>query len=165
VDTYAGLRERIVRKGHRDERVKQASVPCADIYQLCVSQMLNLSDNILRSLPDELSCLRNLKELDLSNNVLPGPPVSVLSKMMALSSINLSDQSGWTEDENDRFKVSSSLLPIFNPGLLMLDLRQRGYVPSIRESRLKPWDGLSLFHLGRALADLAGRKPVPTLLF
>jgi Leucine-rich repeat (LRR) protein len=127
--------------------------------------MLEISGNRLRSLPDELSCLQNLKELQLSDNLLPGPPVSVFSKMTALSNINMSGQSRWTDDENLTFKISSSLLPMFDSGLLTLDVRQERYVRSIGESCPRPWDGLSLFHLGRALADLADRKPVATLLF
>jgi Leucine-rich repeat (LRR) protein len=125
--------------------------------------MLNLSGNELRSLPNELSGLRNLRELDLSVNFLTAPPVSVLSKMTALSNVTLIDQSGRTDDEDARFRVTSSLLPIFNSRLVTLDLRQQGY--TIGGSRQKPWDGLSLFHLGRALADLGDRQPVPTLLF
>ncbi len=133
-----------------------------------MGQSLDISRNRLHSLPGELSGLQNLKELDLTANILPSPPVSVLSRVTALNRINLSDQFKWTRDESAAFRVPSSLLPIFNPALVQLDLRQErstrsgeGALPTVR----RPWDVLSLAHLGRALADVADRKPVPRLLF
>jgi hypothetical protein len=51
------------------------------------------------------------------------------------------------------FEIPTPLLPIVHPGLVKLDLRQR-----------KPWDSVSLFHLGDALAAVADRSPPLTLL-
>ncbi len=128
-------------------------------------QRLDISSNHLHSLPDELSILRNLHELTLMGNVFPQAPISVLSRMTALHGIDLSGQLRYAQDESLAFKVRAPLLPILHPGLVQLDLRQQRFVPHSKELRPRRWDGLSLCHLGRALADVADRKAVPALLF
>jgi hypothetical protein len=124
----------------------------------CVSQKLGLWGNTLFSLPHELSSLRNLKWLSLGRNWLPTVPVSVLSGMTALTAIDLSMQL-YDEDLDEFFevfKISTPLLPILHPGLVRLDLLQ----PSNHS-----WDSVSFSHLERARLEVAGRRPVPTLLF
>jgi hypothetical protein len=132
---------------------------------LLFSQRLDISSNRLHSLPDELASLRNLHELNLFCNIFREAPISVLSRMTALNDINLCGQSTYSQDDSAVFRVRSSLLPILHPGLLELDLRQQRYVPHSDELRRRRWDVVSLCHLGRALADVADRKPVPALLF
>jgi hypothetical protein len=87
--------------------------------------------------------------------------------MTTLNDINLCGQSRYSQDDSAAFRVRSSLLPILHPGLVELDLRQQRYVPHGNQLALRPrpWDVVSLCHLGRALADVAKRKPVPALLF
>jgi Leucine-rich repeat (LRR) protein len=128
-----------------------------------VSQALDISFNNLHSLPDEMSGLQNLKELNLSWNNLPAPPV-VLGRLTALTKIDMANQR-WSLDQSDTFKVPSPLLPILHPGLVHLDLQQQAYDYAIRGPRLRPWDELSLSHLEQALAEVVDRRPVPTLLF
>ncbi len=115
-------------------------------------QKLDLSDNILGSLPDELSRLGNLKELLLRWNKLQAVPVSVLSALTALKNIDLSQQHMARLDV-EICRVASPLLPILHPGLLMLDLRQ---------PQRKPWDSGSLFHLECAMAAVADSNPLLT---
>jgi hypothetical protein len=117
--------------------------------------------NHLRGLPDELCGLRNLNELNLSHNLFRETPVSVFSRMTALTYLSLSVQAYSAADESAVFRVPSSLLPILHPGLVEVYLRQHMYIDMPRG---KGWDMLSLFHLGRALADVADRRPVPRLL-
>jgi hypothetical protein len=115
----------------------------------CVSQKLNLRLNSLVSLPHELSSLQNLKELQMSCNEFLTLPVSALSGMTALNMLQCTSSAA-------AFQVTSSLLPILHPGQVELDLSQ-----GPRHS----WDSVSLFHLGRAMLEVAERRPVPTLLF
>jgi hypothetical protein len=119
-----------------------------------VVQMLDVCHNRLASLPDELSSLRDLEELLLRGNHFPEVPVSVLNGMTALKTIDLAWQSGG-EGKGCSLKVPS-LLPILRPGLIMLDLQQGSF---------HPWDQISMFHLGRAMAEVADMKPTPVLLF
>ncbi len=114
-------------------------------------QKLDLSRNGLRSLPDELSSLQNLKELLLTENLLPTVPFSILSALIALHTIDLSLQG----EANAMFSILSPLLPLLHPGLVKLDLRQR--------ETLEP---RSLFHIGRAVREWAKEgRPIDTLLY
>jgi hypothetical protein len=124
-----------------------------ELSSLSKLKKLGLSDNYLRSLPDELSSLSKLEGLDLSGNFLPGVPISVLSSLTALTSICIASQDTW-EEGSPLFRVPSPLLPILHPGLELLALFQA-----------HPWDQMSLFHLGRALAEVADRRPQPELKF
>jgi Leucine-rich repeat (LRR) protein len=126
-----------------------------------LAQILEVRCNRLRSLPDELSGLQNLKELNLSHNYFRETPVSVLSRMTALVTMDLSIQYPWTQDDVSVLRVPSSLLPILHPGLVRLDLRQE----KVFSSERRPWDVLSLAHLERAVAEVADRRPIPTLIF
>ncbi len=92
-------------------------------------------------------------------------PVSALSGMTALNTVDLSFQftreSGattWT------LQITSPLLPILHPGLITLDLRQTSE-ETARMPHQHSWDSVSLFHLGRAMLEVAEKRPVPTLLF
>jgi hypothetical protein len=129
------------------------------IGALYVRQELDLRRNGLSTLPHELSSLGKLNVLRLGLNKFCEVPVSTLSLMTALNTIDFSYNS--TKCGEQIFKVPSSLLPILHPGLVKLDLRQ--YV-AWSEVPWK-WDANSLFHLGRALVEVADRKPRPTLLF
>ncbi len=122
-------------------------------------QKLDVSRNKLRSLPTELSSLRNLKELLLTRNDFPEPPVSVLRGMTAITKIDLTYQCRWLDVDVPGFKVPSPLLPILHPGLVKLDLRQSPGSWDPFE-----WDPISVFHLGRALVEVSDRRPIPTLL-
>jgi hypothetical protein len=111
---------------------------------------------LLCSLPEGLSTLVKLKKLQLRGTAFREPPISVLSHLTALNTIDLSlDYAHNDTTAGIAFSIPSPLLPILHPGLVKLDLRHKG---------LK-WDPISQCHLGRALADMADRKPVPTLLF
>ncbi len=96
-------------------------------------------------------CLCVFQKLDASYNRLQEVPISTLSAMTALSHLSLGCQ--WLDDDQT-FKVSSSLLPILHPGLVLLDLVQHG-----------AWERMSLFHLGQAMTDLLGRATSPTFTF
>jgi hypothetical protein len=89
----------------------------------------------------------------MTANLFVEPPVSVLSHLTALNNIDLSVLFNF--HGNPTFRIPSPLLPILHPGLVKLDLRHIG---------LK-WDAISLCHVGRALVEVADRKPVPSLLF
>ncbi len=111
----------------------------------------------MTSIPHELSSLGNLKELLLNENRLPEPPLSVLRAMTSLKTIDLSYQG---RGEDPVFTIPSPLLPILHPGLVELDLRQ-----SHKSGAPIEWDTVSLFHLGRAMVEVADRTPIPALLF
>ncbi len=132
-----------------------------------LAQKLEIFSNRLRSLPDELSGLQNLKELNLSRNLFREPPISALSGVTALIKINLSSQSSSTHawDETAMFRVPSSLLPILHPGLVRLDMWQEKLSSSLQQPRRKPWDRVSAAHLQQAQAAVGHRRPIPTLLF
>jgi hypothetical protein len=122
-----------------------------------VCQWLDLSHNNLASLPAQLSTLGNLKGLLLQCNDLEVVPVSVLSGLTALTKVDLSQQhapSEFDERNGETFQVSAPLLPILHPRLVKLCLRQR-----------KPWDSVSLFHLGRAMTAVEKRNPYLTMLW
>ncbi len=140
----------------------QASLlaPLGLTLALLLFQMLDVGRNKLRSLPDEMSSLTNLKELQMSDNKLPEPPVSVLRHMTALHTIGLHDNGGGTGEGGPRFRIPSPLLPILHPGLVLLALGQRH-----GKSGPFKWDPMSLVHLGAAMAELAKRRPVPKLCF
>ncbi len=124
--------------------------------------MLDVSINDLRRLPDDMSSLTNLKELQILLNNLPEPPVSVLRHMTALETIDLRDNCGSTSEGDPKFRVPSTLLPILHPGLVSLHLGQH-----VHRGQSIPfkWDPMSLVHLGCALAELAKRQPVPMLCY
>jgi hypothetical protein len=123
-------------------------------------QKLDVSQNSLRSLPDKLTSLTNLKELCLRQNSFSEPPVSILRHLTALVTIDLRFYRRWGNEGSQDFRIPSSLLPILHPGLLTLDVRQFA-----REPGPFTWDSMSLVHLGRAMAELAKRRPVPAVLF
>jgi hypothetical protein len=107
--------------------------------------------NSMVSLPDELSRLGNLEILLLHENCLPEPPVSVLRGLTSLTTIMLSFQ---RRPDDAVFRIPSPLLPFLHRGLEQLDLRQRrGFFGSF------DWDTVSLFHLGRAMVEVADRQP------
>jgi hypothetical protein len=122
-------------------------------------QRLDVSGKTMKSLPDELSGLKGLKELLLNGNAFTTVLVSVLSGLTALMTIDLSQQHArqpmflWECGPYQPFEVTCPLLPMLHPGLVKLDLRQR-----------MPWDSVSMFHLGDAMAALADRNPHLTLL-
>ncbi len=147
--------------------------------------MLNFGYNRLVGIPDELSSMTNLKQLE-ANNRLPTVPVSALRGITALTCIRLESQNcSWpsvhVEEphvEGPMFKITSSLLPILHPRLVKLDLRQPRYrrpsfllPPAGEVNAAEPdwvlfkWDAVSMFHLGRALIAVGDRKPPPTLLY
>jgi hypothetical protein len=140
------------------------------------SQKLDVAHNMLVSIPDELSRLGNLKELNASHNLLPTVLVSALRGMTALTSIDLSLNCSRASAGHPMFKITSSLLTILHPGLRKLDLRQYRYretpwpgpgTAAVAQDDWIPfkWDSASLFHLGTALSALANRSPVPILQF
>ncbi len=131
---------------------------------MSVPQKLDISSNFLHSLLDEMSGLQKLKKLRLKVNNFAAPPVSVLSRLTALTKIDMGIQM-WAQDPSATFRIPSSLLPILHPGLVHMDLRQQNYEYSTGHARRIPWDDLSLSHLGRVRAHVADRRPVPTLLF
>jgi hypothetical protein len=109
----------------------------------------------MTSLPEELSSLRNLKELVAFSNDFRVLPISVLTRLTALTFIDLGIQFGECRAPvKILLQIPSSLLPILHPGLVKLDLQQR-----------LQWDSISLVHLGRALAAAAARDPPLTILF
>ncbi len=114
-----------------------------------------MSRNSLSSLPEALSTLVNLKKLLMKGNAFLEPPISVLSHLTALNTVDMSVADIRGGMQSAAFRIPSPLLPVLHPGLLKLDLRHVG---------LK-WDPISLCHLGRALVEVADRKPVPSLLF
>ncbi len=124
--------------------------------------MLDVTENELRELPDEMSRLTNLKVLLMELNYFSEPPVSVLRHMTALESIDLSGNIN-PDDEVAGFRIPSPLLPILHPGLTRLDFERCGQ-RSERSDTFK-WDPRSLVHLGSAMAELAKRRPVPSLLY
>jgi hypothetical protein len=117
-------------------------------------QTLDVCGNRLSSLPEELTSLGKLRVLVASNNNLPTAPCSILSKLSALVSIRLRYQLSDRVEGSPAFTVSSSLLPILHPGLVVLDLVQHS-----------PWDALSLCHLGRAMVEVANRRPIPSVQY
>jgi hypothetical protein len=121
--------------------------------------MLSVSKNRLRSLPDEMSCLVNLRELGMRWNRFTQPPISVLRHLTALTSLEMSPFIS-DDVEGPRFRIPAPLLPILHPGLVSLELQ-----PFSRRSNPFRYDPLSLFHLGHAMAELAKRRPLPTLSF
>ncbi len=114
------------------------------------SQKLDLSDNALKALPSELSSFRKLKELLLGGNSMEEVPVGVLSALTALNTIDLSYQCNYQED--NVLRIRGSLTHILHPGLVKLDLRQKG-----------SWNPNALFLLGSVWAALLARDPIPTL--
>ncbi len=141
-----------------------------------VSQKLDVSVSCLRSLPDELSSLENLQELQIGLHWLSEPHISILRHLTALTYINMGadvTEQQWNS-EAPVFSVPSSLLPILHPGLVVLDLRPYRYVfhdfcigkhCDIQRIDWYEWDSLSLVHLKHAGTVLASRQPVPTLLY
>ncbi len=120
-----------------------------------VPQKLDVSSNQLICLPGELSKLRNLRELLANNNELSQCPVSILSSLTALTTVDVSHQHGpRTFDASLVFDVPS-LLPMLHPGLVKLDLRQH----------LEEWTPDSLHHLACAEAAVGAMRPPPTLLY
>lgn len=113
-------------------------------------QKLDVSYNSLSSLQEELSNLRNLKDLVADCNCFPTVPVSVLSRLTALTNISMRNQ---RFKGSEHFKVSSSLLPILHAGLVKLDLTQEAQ-----------WGQLSIRHLVDAQVEAAGRTPQLTLM-
>jgi hypothetical protein len=122
------------------------------IQEFSVWQRLDIGYNCLDSLPDELSNLWNLNALSLQSNNFHTVPVSVLSGLTGLKTVYVDYQDRWQRDPN--FKIASPLLPILHPGLVYLSLRHN-----------TPWDPVSLFHLGGAVAEVADRDPMPTVVF
>jgi Leucine-rich repeat (LRR) protein len=122
-------------------------------------QKLDLSFNLLRSLPDELSSFRTLEELALRHNEFPEAPVFALRGMTAITKIDLSYQSLGGDEDAPAFQVPSPLLPILHPGLVELNLEQ-----ARRSLDASGWDPISLVHLGRAMVEVSDRMPVLTLL-
>ncbi len=118
-----------------------------------VPQKLDLDCNMLTSLPYELTRLAKLKELLLSHNFFCEFPISVLSGLTTLTQIDMSTQ---VPDGKPRFNIKAPLLPVLHPGLVELDLDQL---------QRHEWDPVSFFHLGRAVAEVADRRPVPTIKF
>lgn len=116
------------------------------------SQALLAGENRLQYLPSELSSLGNLEPLDLGHNYLPAVPVSVLSGLTGLRELRLSLQNH--AEGNPTFRILSPLLPIFHPGLKFISLKQD-----------VPWDLMSMFHIGCAVAHVADWRPMPTLEF
>jgi hypothetical protein len=129
--------------------------------------LLDISQNRLVGLPDELSRLGNLKELHANENFLPTVPISALRGMTALTTIYLNFNC-WCEDgAKQPFKITSPLMPILHPGLVLLDIRQpidTAPQEEVAEERFK-WDPVSLFHLARAVIAVADRRPRPVVLF
>lgn len=114
--------------------------------------------NMLTHLPQHISNLVSLRTLMMQCNRLVTFPVPVLLNMTAIEDIELLSQErhpGWRR-EDQGFRIEESLHPILHPKLKILDLRQP--VPF-------KWDAISLFHLGRALAEICYWDPLPTLLF
>eukprot|EP00884_Botryococcus_braunii_P000021 jgi/Botrbrau1/10019/Bobra.0012s0106.1 len=121
-------------------------------------QRLDLSMNSLTHLPQHVSSLIGLRALMMQGNRLSTFPVSVLLRMTAIQDIELVNQErhpSWRR-EDQGFRISEPLHPILHPKLKTLDLRQ--------PLNFK-WDATSLFHLGRAMAEICSRDPMPTLLF
>jgi Leucine-rich repeat (LRR) protein len=131
-----------------------------------VCQKLILAHNSLQSLPDELSSMQKLAELNLRGNNITETPVSVLEHLTALKIIDLRNKHGVGSEEPGVFTMSSllpilsSLLPILHPQLELLDLRQN-YSRDIDFN----WDQISLYHQERALAETAKMAPIPMLNF
>ncbi len=122
-----------------------------------VYQKLVLGANSLQCLPDELSSLQKLKELDLMGNNFTEPPVSVLEHLTALELINLRNQRCGSGEGTAVFTIPSSLLPVLHPWLQELNLRQ--------EDIAFRWDPISLHHQEGAKTEAAKLRPVPELLF
>ncbi len=106
-------------------------------------------------LPDELSGLANLKELLANNNQFEECPVSILSSLTALNTVDLSHQHSLRTFTEMRIFEVPSLLPMLHPGLVKLDLRQH----------LVEWTPESLHHLENAAAASAAMKPPATLTY
>jgi Leucine-rich repeat (LRR) protein len=121
---------------------------------VCLVQKLDLSMNFLTDLPAHLSGLAGLQTLLVQSNRLTAVPVPVLLGMTAIQDIDLFGQQAQAGGQN--FTVAQPLHPIFHPRLKVLDLRQQSPFG---------WDPVSLFHLGRALAEISDRDPVPVLQF
>jgi Leucine-rich repeat (LRR) protein len=115
-------------------------------------QKLDVSSNLLRILPEQLSSLKNLNALVLDFNYFSVVPLSILSGLTALEIIRLRFQQRGRD--NQVFRIQSSLSPVLHPGLIELGLDQSA-----------EWDPTSRFHLGCALVDVADRTPVPNLTF
>ncbi len=125
-----------------------------------VSQKLDAACNKIRSLPDELSSLVNLRELLMYSNQLSEPPVTILSHLTALEIIDLHGNFRQEGTEVEVLRIPSPLLPILHPGLVKLDLRQwrPRCVPVIP-------DDISMYHLLCVHAEVARRTPVPQVAF
>ncbi len=115
---------------------------------------------MLGSLPDELTRLKNLRELLMVGNNFTEPPLSVLSRMTGLNTINLARNCCLWRVGDAVFKVPVPLTPILHPGLILLDLlHDSGFGdPFI-------WDPISLLHIKSARLELSERNPPSTLLF
>jgi hypothetical protein len=115
---------------------------------------LDVGINSIRDLPEELSSLGNLKNLDASYNRFTTVPVRALIGMTALNTIDLSKQGPLTiypeDGEKLVFEVPGPLLPILHPGLVLLDLLQDGRIT---------WDDTSKFYLATAHDAHLGRNP------
>jgi hypothetical protein len=122
------------------------------LRKVFVSQKLDLDCNMLTGLPAEFTSLGGLKKLLLSHNSFYEFPVSILSALTALTLIYMSNQVHWEADD-PLFEINAPLLPVLHPGLVKLGLHQ-GH----------EWDPASLFHLGRAVVEVADRVPIPEIL-
>ncbi len=115
---------------------------------------------MLDTLPDELTRLTNLKELLMVGNNFTEPPLSVLSRMTGLNTINLAYNCTLWRVGDAVFKVPVPLTPILHPGLILLDLlHDNGH----RDPHV--WDPVSLLHIELAVQELSKRDPPPTLLY
>jgi hypothetical protein len=86
--------------------------------------------------------------------------------MTALTTIDLHLNCDCGGIDEQLFKITSPLLPILHPGLLLLDLRQSRHNETHQEvSAPFKWDPVSLFHLGQAVITVADRRPHPTVIF
>jgi hypothetical protein len=136
-----------------ENRGRVAAPAGTDTCHCTVPQKLDVRANRLSSLPEELTCLGKLRELLAGNNNLPTVPFSILRKLSALTTISLCFQMSNRAEGSPGFRVSSPLLPILHPGLVMLDLTHHA------------WDALSQCHLGHAIVEVANRTPTLTVQY
>ncbi len=92
----------------------------------------------------------------MAHNFLLKVPVSVLSAMTALKTIDVSYQQPPGVGMG-KIRVTASLLPILHPGLVKLDLQRR--------PAYGMWDAASWVHLRCALDAVKSREPIPMVLY